>query len=82
MLDTNDKGIIFQPYPTKGLECHVIADFSVGWASGEHSNPEVVYLELDLLFPMLVARSTGAENFRLKFILAQLNQNTLLFPWQ
>ena len=42
LLDTNDKGIIFQPDPTKGLECHVDADFSGGWASGEHSNPEAV----------------------------------------
>ena len=42
LLDTNDKGIIFQPDPTKGLECHVDADFSGRWASGEHSNPEAV----------------------------------------
>ena len=42
LLDTNDEGIIFQPDPTKGRECHVDADFSGGWASGEHSNPEAV----------------------------------------
>ena len=40
LLDTNDKGIIFQPDPTKGLECHVNADFSGGWPRGEHFNPE------------------------------------------
>ena len=34
LLDTNDKGIIFQLDPTKGLECHVNAEFSGGWASG------------------------------------------------
>ena len=42
LLDTNDKGNIFQPDPTKGLECHVDADFSGGWASGEYSNTEAV----------------------------------------
>ena len=42
LLDTKDKGIIFKPDPTKGLECHVDADFAGGWASGEHSNPEAL----------------------------------------
>ena len=42
LLDTNDKGIIFQPDTTKGLECYVDADFAGGWASGEHSNPETI----------------------------------------
>ena len=40
------------------------------------------YLALVLLFPTLVDRSTGAENLRLKFVLAQLKQNTLLFLWK
>ena len=30
LLDTKDKGIIFRPDKTKGLECHVDADFSGG----------------------------------------------------
>ena len=42
LLDTNNKGIIFQPDPTKGLECHVDADFAGYLASGEHSNPEAI----------------------------------------
>ena len=42
LLDTNNKGIIFQPDPTKGLEFHVDAGFAGGWAIGEHSNPEDV----------------------------------------
>ena len=40
------------------------------------------YLALVLLFPTLVAVSTVAANFRLKFVLAQLKQNTLLNLWQ
>lgn len=42
LLATKDKGIIFRPDPTKGLECHVDADFAGGWTSGEHSRPETV----------------------------------------
>ena len=42
LLNTNNKNIIFQPDPKKGIECHVDADFSGGWASGEHYNPEAV----------------------------------------
>ena len=81
LIDTNDKGIIFQLDPTKGLEYHVYADFAGGWASGEHSNPETVLSQF-FVFPRLVARSTCAANFRLKFVLAQLKQNTLLFLWK
>ena len=37
-----NEGIIFRPDPTKGLECHVDADFAGGWSSGDHTNPECV----------------------------------------
>jgi len=37
-----DKGIIYRPDPSKGLECHVDADFAGGWSSGDHTNPESV----------------------------------------
>ena len=40
------------------------------------------YLKLVLLFPTLVSQSNGAEKFRLKFVLAQLKQNTLLLLCQ
>ena len=42
LLGTMDKGIIFRPDPTKGLECHVDADFAGGWTGGDSSNPEAV----------------------------------------
>ena len=42
LLGTMDKGIIFRPDHSRGLECHVDADFAGGWASGDHSNPEAV----------------------------------------
>jgi hypothetical protein len=42
LLDTKDKGIIFEPDATRGLECHVDADFAGGWTGGDHSNPEAV----------------------------------------
>ena len=42
LLGTMDKGIVFKPDITKGLECHVDADFAGGWSSGDHTNPEAV----------------------------------------
>ena len=42
LLGTKDKGIIYKPDPTKGLECHVDADFAGGWTDGEHSSAETV----------------------------------------
>ena len=40
LLDTKDKRIIFRPDKKKGLEYHVDAEFSGGWTSVEHLNPE------------------------------------------
>ena len=37
-----DKGIIFKPDLSRGLECDVGADFAGGWATGDQSNPESV----------------------------------------
>ena len=42
LLGTMDKGIIFRPDTSKGLKCHVDADFAGGWASGDTTNPEAV----------------------------------------
>ena len=42
LLGTMDKGMIFRPDLTKGLECHVDADFAGGWSSGDTQNPEAV----------------------------------------
>ena len=42
-LGTMDKGIIYRPDPSRSLECHVDADFTGGWSSGDHTNPESVF---------------------------------------
>ena len=42
LLDSRDKGIIFKPDLSKGLECFVDADFAGGWKDGDHSAPESV----------------------------------------
>ena len=42
LIDTKDKGIIFRPDKTIGIEWHVDADFDKGWKNGEHLNPEAV----------------------------------------
>ena len=41
-LDTNDKGIIFRPGFSRGLECFVDADFAGGWKDSDHSSPASV----------------------------------------
>jgi hypothetical protein len=41
-LDTKDKGLLFRPDNSKGLECYVDADFAGGWKDGDHNNPESV----------------------------------------
>ena len=42
LLDTRDKGIIYRPDITQGLECYVDADFAGGWKDGNHDSPESV----------------------------------------
>ena len=37
-----NKGIVFEPDLSRGLECHVDADFAGGWATGDKSTPESV----------------------------------------
>ena len=37
-----DKGIIFKPDTSRGLECHVDADFAGGFTSGDTTNPKSV----------------------------------------
>jgi hypothetical protein len=38
----SDKGIVYRPDSTRGLEVFVDADFAGGWSSGDAHNPEVV----------------------------------------
>ncbi len=42
LLGTKDKGIVFKPDTSRGLECYVDADFAGGWKDGDHSCPESV----------------------------------------
>ena len=42
LLDSRDKGIIFRPDISKGLECFVDADFAGGWKDGDHDSLESV----------------------------------------
>lgn len=39
---TKDKGIIFKPDPSRGLECYVDADFAGGWNKADANNAEAV----------------------------------------
>ena len=42
LLDAKDKGMVFRPDTSRGLECYVDADFADGWKDGDHDSPESV----------------------------------------
>ena len=42
LLQSRDKGIIFRPDLSKGLECFVDVDFAGGWKDGDHESPKSV----------------------------------------
>ena len=42
LLGTRDKGVIFKPDHTKGLECFVDADFAGGWHKADANNADSV----------------------------------------
>ena len=42
LLDTKDKGVVYIPDITRGLECYVDAIFAGGWKDGNHGSPESV----------------------------------------
>ena len=39
---TSDRGIVYHPNKTKGIECYVDADFASGWSQADADNPENV----------------------------------------
>ncbi len=45
LLNTADKGLIYKPDLSRGLEFYVNADFAGGWASGNSSDLESVLLQ-------------------------------------
>ena len=42
LIDTKDKGMIFRPNTSRGLECYVDEDFAGGWKDGDQDSPESV----------------------------------------
>ena len=42
LLDSKDKGLIFRPDISRGLECYVDADFAGGWKDNDHTSSESV----------------------------------------
>lgn len=66
ILETKDKGIVYNPDPTKGLECFVDADFSGNWDTSDKLNPENVlsrtgYVVMYEGFPVLWCRKLQTE---------------------
>ena len=42
LLDTRDKGMIYRPDTSRGIECYVYADFAGVWKDCDHESPESV----------------------------------------
>ena len=42
ILGTQTRGIVYNPKNSKGLKCHVDADFSGGWTQADSGNAENV----------------------------------------
>ena len=42
LLHTSDRGIVYQPDTSKGLECYVDADFAGGWSNADADDAENV----------------------------------------
>ena len=42
LLHTSDRGIVYEPDKSKGLECYVDADFAGGWSNAEANDAENV----------------------------------------
>ena len=42
LLDSKDKGIVYKPDLSRGLECFVDADFAGGWKDSDKDSPESV----------------------------------------
>ena len=43
LLGTKDRGLKFTPDTSKGVECHVDADFAGSWDKADSGNPENAY---------------------------------------
>ena len=77
LLNTKDKGMIFRPDTSRGLECYVDADFTGGWKDGNHVSPESVLSRTGLQSCLLVVQLLGKASFRRKSLSAQQRANTL-----
>lgn len=42
LIENQDRGIVYTPDKTKGIECYVDADFAGGWSQADAENPENV----------------------------------------
>ena len=62
-MDTRDKGMIYRPDTSRGLECYIDSDFEVGWKGGDHDSPESVLSRTGFLLCMLDAQFIGGEKF-------------------
>ena len=66
LLKSNDRGIVYNPDLSKGLECYVDADFAGGWSNEDAGNPDNVLLRTGFIImyagcPLIWARRMLTE---------------------
>ena len=66
LLDSRDKGIIFRPGLSKGLECFVDADFTGGLKDGDYGSPESVLSRTGYVIMFAGCPITWGSKFRLR----------------
>ena len=66
LLDTRDKGMVYIPDITRGLECYVDSDFAGEWKDGNHNSPESVLSRTGLSSFMLDAQLLGEASCKHK----------------
>ena len=69
LLDTKDKGIVFQPDFSRGLECFVDADIAGGLKDGDHDSPESVLSRTGFIIMFAGCPITWGSSYRQRLFL-------------
>ena len=80
LFKTRSQGLVLKPDKSKGLECHVDADFAGTWTHLSAGDPLSCHSRTAALsFHMLVVPSCGKAKFNLSLLYPPQRPNTSLF---
>jgi hypothetical protein len=66
LAHTKDRGILYEPDTSMGIECYVDADFAGGWNITTSADADNIMSRTGLSSPMQTVLSTGLVVFRQK----------------